>query len=272
MSLHKFPLTAIQKIQQHIRQSLTLPDSERRLEAWSFPDDVDELPIPESLDDLGDLFKFGSALSTESAGFDEEGRWLLSTVNPAAALLQIPSLQLRAGWRWVTFLHRRKTGGINTVWAVPEEMATVAQLELAMENASDRGHPPQPEQGLDDPMAALTGDRSPMSFVIASILRRELKEFGALGADGKWQNHRPIEVIPNQMKWQWKGDPPKDLAPKVKVLPDGRVAVEFFTCRVKPPIVICRHIDQYDKRDDYVAASSDRAIALMAAKVQQASQ
>jgi hypothetical protein len=265
MSLQKIPIPAIQKVQQHIRSALTLPASEQRLESWTSPGSLEEPPIPESLDDLGDLFKFGGPLTAEPE-LDESGYWSISTVNPAAALIQLPNLSLKPGWRWVTFLHRRKTGGISKTWAVPEDMGTTAQLELAIEGAGDRNQPPRPEGAVDDPLAVVTGDRSPMSFVIASVLQRELQAFGAIGADRTWQNHRPVAEIPAQVKWQWRSQAPKDIAPKVKVLPDGRAAVEFYTCRVKPPIVLYRHVDQY-KADSYAANHSDKAMAMAQTKV-----
>ena len=262
MSLHKFPIATIQKVRQHIRSALTLPESEQRLEAWTMIESAEEPPEPESLDELGDLFKFGNPLTEEPSELGEDGRWLISTVNPAAALIKLPGLQLKPGLRLVTYLHRRKTDGISMTWAVPETLGTTAHLEDALAQAGDRLHPPHLEGALAQAMAAIEGDRSPMSFLIASILWRELQEFGALGTDNKWLNHRPIDAAPTQVQWQWQGQPPKDFSPKVKLLDDGQAAVEFFTCRVKPPVVIVRHLDQYPAQS-YDVHCSDRAIAVI---------
>lgn len=262
MPLQKFPISVFQKVQQHIRSALTLPESERQLEAWSLPGALEELPEPESLDDLGNLFKFGNPLEEAPPELGEEGRWTISTINPAAALIKLSGLRLKPGLRLVTYLHRRKTGGISMTWAVPEAMSTTAQLEIALAQVGrDRNQPPQPAEAIAV-MDAFEGDRSPMSFLIASILQRELQELGALGIDSKWLHHRPIEALPAQAKWQWRADPPKDLLTKVQVAPNGQAAIEFFTCRVKPPVVICRHVDQY-AAGSYHPKSVDRAIAVI---------
>jgi hypothetical protein len=111
-------------------------------------------------------------------------------------------------------------------------------------------------------MDAIQGDRSAISFVVASLLQRELKELGALGKSCDWSHHRLISTPPTQVTWQWRVEnPPKDLAPKVRVLDNGKAAIEFFSCRVVSPIALFQHIDQY-QTDGYKAARVDRAIAV----------
>jgi len=125
---------------------------------------------------------------------------------------------------------------------------------------------------LADVMESLEGDRSPLSFVIVSILRHELKEIGALGNSCDWSHHRFINALPSQRNWQWRvQSPPKDLSPKVVIYPDNRAAVEFFTCRITAPEAIYQQVDQYRadqyradqyRADHYKASSISRAIAI----------
>ena len=110
-------------------------------------------------------------------------------------------------------------------------------------------------------MDAIEGDRSPMSFVVASILRRELKEFGTLGKTRRWSNHRLIDALPAQVQWQWRAQASKDLSPKVRLLPEGKVVLDFFTCRTTAPIAIFQHVDQY-AAGEYQAKGVDRAVAI----------
>lgn len=266
MTLQRVPLPALQKVQQYIREALNLPDSERRLESWTSPGSLEDPPMPESLDDLGDLLKYGNPLGDDLPEIDETGFWMISAVNPGSALIKLPGLELKPNWRLVSYLHRRKTGGISLTWALPEDLSTTAALEDAITNSRDRQAVPKPPGAAIDLMAAIEGDRSVMSFAIASILRREILDFGAIGADQKWHNHRLIAEIPQQIQWQWRNQPPKDLAPKVQMRPEGGAVVEFFTCRVKPPVVICRHLDQYPA-ETYQAQCKDQAIALAQSKV-----
>ena len=94
-------------------------------------------------------------------------------------------------------------------------------------------------------MEAIDGDRSAVSFLVASIVDRELQEFGASGRFRNWTHHRLIDAVPTQVKWQWQTEQPKDLTPKTKVMPDGQAFVEFFTCRASSGVGIYRHVDQY---------------------------
>jgi hypothetical protein len=144
---------------------------------------------------------------------------------------------------------------------VPETLSTTANLQKALIGGGALPIP-QPEGALDNVMEAVEGDRSPLSFVIASILHRELQEMGALGKSCDWSHHRLINALPTQLKWQWKvATPPNDLLPKVVTYPDNRAATEFFTCRVTAPVGIYQHIDQYGA-DRYKSTSLSRAIAV----------
>jgi hypothetical protein len=109
-------------------------------------------------------------------------------------------------------------------------------------------------------MMAVEGDRSALSFVTASLLLRELQEFGRTGDRAEWVHHRFISSVPQQRQWQWRMKPLADLRPRVRLLTDGQAVFEFFSCRVVTPIGIYRHIDHYPI-DHYVARSIDQPIA-----------
>lgn len=259
MSIQKFPLATIQKIRQYIKSGLVLPESERNGQGKAVVEDVD-LPEPESLDALGDLFGFGGMMEPETT-MPSTGEWFVSKINPAAVLLKLPGLSLKPEFRMVSYLYRAEGSGYGKTWAVPEFIAGMAQLEKAIADNERLDQPPQPEGALSDFMSAIEGDRTPASFVVASLLRRELLEVGAVGPHCDWTHHRLIEAVPSQLKWQWKTEQPKDLSPKVRILPDGQAAVELFTCRVVAPVAIFRHLDQY-MADSYRPNSASRPIAI----------
>ncbi len=265
MSVQKIPLETAQKIQRHLRSALTLPESENQPRSWSaYQDatDADEIPLPDSLGELGDLFSFGSPVQEATYAPNTQGQWFISSMNPAAALLKLPGLQLKPDLRWVAYLHRLGEEGTGITWAVPEHLSTTAHLEHALVNRTDRAQPPYPEGALDNVMESLEGDRSPLSFLIASLLRRELRELGAIGKSCRWSHHRLIGILPKPEICQWRIQPPQNLVPKACVWPDGRAAIEFFTCRTIAPIAIFQHIDQYSA-ETYKAAGVDRAIAVI---------
>lgn len=262
MSIQKFPLEAIQKIRQHITKALVLPSSERQPPSVKTFEDADELPEPGSLDDLGSLFQFGGASENQAVRLNQSGEWLVSAVNPAAALVRLPGLKLKSGYRLVSYLYRAEDKELKgVIWAVPEQLSTTDLLEAALEKAGDLNTPPKPQGALPDLFTALEGDRSAASFLVASILRREFLEFGAEGKHRRWAHHRLIDRIPTPLQPDWKKPPPPEMAPRVRVFPDGRAAVEFFSCRIVAPIAIFRHVDQYES-GQYSANCTDRAIAL----------
>ncbi|HEY9640108.1 MAG TPA: hypothetical protein V6C57_06465 [Coleofasciculaceae cyanobacterium] len=259
MSIQKFPLATVNKIRHYIQSALVLTETAQQSQVWAGLDETEEPPEPESLDDLSGLFTFG--------GLDPEeilapgSQWFISTVNPAAALSKLPGLRLKPEYRWVSYLYRDQQEGIGLVFAIPAPLSTTACLEKALTQSRDMTQPPLPEGALGNFMEAIDGDRSAASFLVASLLRRELQEFGALGQRCDWSHHRLIDAAPPQANWRWQGEPLPDLSPKVKILPNGQAATEFFTCRVRNPVALYRHLDQYPI-EHYKPKSLDKAIAV----------
>ncbi|MBD1822483.1 hypothetical protein H6F51_08245 [Cyanobacteria bacterium FACHB-DQ100] len=151
-------------------------------------------------------------------------------------------------------------------WSKPAKCPIVRKALISAGDACtalhDRNTPPKPEAALPNLMDAINGDHSPISFMIASLFHRELLEFGKVGRLASWSQQRLINALPPHPGWQWRTEVPKDFSPKVRVVPDGRVAIEFFTCRTVAPIAIFQHVDQYQARQ-YHPKSVDRAIAVL---------
>lgn len=260
MPIHKLSPKGIQKVRQYLQDTLVIADLENHPRHFSLAEIDEEIPEPTSLDALGDLFRAASLPEDVVSAPNLEGRWFLSSVNPGQVFVKLPGLDLRSGMRLITYLLRTPEGGIGKTWAVPEGWSTTAELEEVLGKICDRSNPPKPHKALDDVMLAITGDYAPTSYVVASLLNRELVEFGAIGQDCQWSCHRLIATPPAKIEWVWKTEVPQDLAPKVRVFEDGRAAVEFFSCRITSPFAIFRHLDQYGA-GSYVAKRVDREIA-----------
>lgn len=258
MSTQRVPLEALQKIRQHLRSTLVVPEIENHPNLYA---NADEPPAPESLDELGSLFHFGSSLKIAPQMPNNQGRWFISSINPGAALIRLPGIRLKPEFRLISYFYRLHDEGIGATWALPEHLSTTSHLEKALISAGGRKQLPKPEGALEDCMDAIDGDRSPPSFIVAALLRRELLEIGRIGRAANWTHHRLIDAIPGQLSWQWRIEMPKDFSPKVRVFPDQRVAIEFFTCRTVAPIVIFQHVDSYPI-GQYRAKSLDRPIAI----------
>ncbi len=261
MAVHTFPVSSLRKIRQYIVNGLALPSAELKLRFRNGSGEDDDIPEPSSLDDLGEVFKLGGFsdfAAPVTVGY-QNPQWVVSPINPGDVLLKLPGLSVKPYIRLVGFFYplAEQTAGI--IWAVPENYSGTAYLEDTLMLGGDLQHPPHPPEALSDFMDAIEGDRSPASFLIASILRREFLDFGSRSHLNSWMHHRLIDSVPKALKPYWNDAQPKNLVPKVNLLEDGRAAVEFFTCRVKPPISICRHIDQYP-RDRYAAKSIKRTL------------
>lgn len=258
MSIQKFPLATLLKIRRYMQTTLALPDAEQQAKVV---ETLDDLPEPESIDDLSGLFSSGTPIVTTLSPILQE-QWFISTVNPAAPLIKMPGLWLKPGFRLVSYLYRSAEGsGVGVVWAVPEEFSTTAQLEKAVKEKHNIAQVPQPEGALGHVMEAIEGDRSAASFVLASILRRELQELGVLGDRRNWAYHHLIEGIPAKYNWQWRTEIPKDLSPKVRLYPDGHAAVELFSCRISGTKTLYRHLDRYPP-NSYKPDSLDKMLAM----------
>ncbi len=265
MSLQTFSLDVVQKVNQHIQGQLALPPSEQQpaLETTAAMA-AEEPPEPSSLDMLGDLFRAGGFEEENSPAPNSHGRWFISTIDPAAALYKLPGLSIKPGVRLVTYLQRRPDGGLGVTWALPELMSTTTHLETALESAGDKLTPPHPRGALGHIMDGVKGDQRPASYLSASLLLRHFKELGRTGKLRRWSHHRLIATVPSQYNWSWQGGTPKDLSPKVKRLSEKSVVVEFFSCRVVPPIALFRHFDQYGGA--YRPKSNDQVMALLQPK------
>lgn len=259
MSFQRYSLATVQKVSQLIRETLVLPPAEQLAPAAASEDGVEELE-PDSLDALGDLFRVGDTPQDSGPAPNLEGRWYISTIDPAEALLKLPGLWIRAGIRLVTYLQQRPDGGLGLTWALPELLSTTEQLEAAIA-ASNGTQAPHPQGALPNVVDAIEGDGSLSSFLAASIFLRELKELGRFGKQARWSHHRFVDQVPPQVNWQWRTQVPKDFAPKVVTLPDGQVLVEFFSCRVIQPIALFRHVDRYGS-SSYQSQTADQVIAV----------
>lgn len=257
MSIQKLSLAALQQVRRYIKSTITLTDIDQKFQDWAMLGNAEDVPAPSSVDNLSSIFAFGNLLSIEQTPCCS--RWAVSTVNPGAALSRLPGVSLKPDVRMVGYVYQCKEDGVGAVWAVPDELSTTWVLEKAIAS-TEVSRRPQPEGAFDHFMEGVKGDRSAVSFMVASLLRRELEEFGSVGQRCDWSHHQLIDAVPALGRWQGQYQQPMDLAPKVRIMPDGKAAVEFFTWRSIKPIALFRHIELYPP-ETYVSKSQNQAIA-----------
>jgi hypothetical protein len=182
--------------------------------------------------------------------------WSVSPVDPMRVLAVFDTLGIRAGYVLRGYQYRAGDNGNGIVWAMPASdslppPAACARMPAHFLDA------PRPSSALDDVMLAIEGDGSPYSYLCASVLARELAEFGARwhgiswGAErilGRRPSHAPSRTVGSLGErapyWTWRRPLPARWSPQVTVTPE-RVAVTFYVLRIVGSECITRITDSF---------------------------
>ena len=182
--------------------------------------------------------------------------WSVSPINVMDVLAVFTSLRIRSGYTLKMYQYRSGGDGNGFVYAIPIE----AEFPEPMSGNYRLTDPPQPPNCLDHYMEAIEGDDSPLSYLHASILKRELSELGAYWHGCSWveqyvMDRNPWEdervssqglqsLIGPQEYWRLDGPCPTDWRPTV--IQDAK------TTTVSMPVfgrvgaeTITRYIDHY---------------------------
>ena len=133
------------------------------------------------------------------------------------------------------------------------------------------------EGTLSDFMEAIKGDRTPWSYFSASILARELQEYGALWHGASWSTYTILDAPPWALtaskgdacredtfspreSWTWTQDEPDDWRPRVEFL-NGRSRVTFYAFSALGGECITEFVDSYSP-DAYAFESEETELAV----------
>jgi hypothetical protein len=122
--------------------------------------------------------------------------WSISPLDPTTVLAPFTSLWLRPGYVLRAYQFKEGGNGNAVVWAVPVD-AEFPDPKLCPRLRGVFLEPPKPPGALDDTMAAFEGDGTPWSYLCASLLARELGEFGAMWHGYEWSTHDILEAKPS---------------------------------------------------------------------------
>lgn len=187
--------------------------------------------------------------------------WSKSHLDPSKLVARFKPLRLRKGYVLRAYQFAEGGNGNAVVWAMPADAEFPEPQDCpTLENHLLKA--PKPFDALDDPMEAVEGDGSPKSYLMASLLRRQIREFGAMWHGMNWSVHYLLDTDP------WKAGPPSDdqspleapMSPRsefkwLKSAPDDwrpcveiegdRVTVTFYTYCGIDRQTIYRHTDTY---------------------------
>lgn len=216
--------------------------------------------------------KIGEAMQVPES--TPEG-WSKSTVDPMKLLAFFPALRMRDGFTLRAYQFKEEGNGNGFVWAMPKD-AEFPAPEDCPKLESHFLKAPKPYDALDDVMEAIEGDDTHEAYWQASLLRRELKDFGALWHGVNWGTHYIVETDPlagprdenadpmrtplsNPSEWRWLESKPTDWCAEVMLEPD-RAVVTFYTYSGFEKEAIYRHVDVY-RRGKYRPRVEEAKIA-----------
>ena len=195
--------------------------------------------------------------------------WSISRVDPGRILTSFTSLWLRPGYALQAYQFKAGDSGNGIVWAMPldAKLPEPADCERLTEQFLE---PPKPHAALENFMDAFAGDGSAWSYLSASLLCRDLHEFGAIWHGCYWSAHEILGDNPWKTKrrppsfgsadaWQWLGPQPEIWRPHVQFA-DDVVTVKFLTFTALGQESIVQHTDTF-KAGHYRFSAATEALA-----------
>lgn len=171
--------------------------------------------------------------------------WSKSRVDPARLLTVFPKLQIRERYVLRAYVFKEEANSNGFVWALPVD-AEFPDPDDCPRLESHFLKPPKPFDALDDMMEVIAGDDSPESYLHASILRREFKEFGGgwhgiiwgmntVLDDTPWnpplrdeEDAGPMYPESKPTEWKWIAPKPESWKPEVRLQTDKAI-VTFYS-------------------------------------------
>ena len=192
-----------------------------------------------------------------------------------------PALQMKEGYTLHGCRYFASGNGNGLVCATKEENCNFELLPIV--NGDLVLFPMSAEEfesvegTLSDFMQAIEGDGTPWSYLSASILARELLEYGALWHGASWSTYTLLDVPPWELTslqdgashkdtlspredWTWVGDEPNNWRPRVDFL-NGRPRVTIYAFSALGGEHITEFVDTYSP-DAYTFESEETDIAL----------
>ena len=215
-----------------------------------------------------------SSLMEENCSEPYEG-WIVYPCEINVILKAFPHLYLEPGKKISGIYYREFAGGNIKPFVIDEETPVFLPDNLTEVSFFEDIH-----MGDPDCMAYISGDKSPESYLEASILSREIPEIGAAWHGLNWTDHTilddtmlnrtcqednsGLETIPSRADlqgslWDWNEPWPVSFNPAVSVSPDG-ITVEFYTYNPMEFERITRFTDYYTP-DSYKYISNETILA-----------
>ena len=189
--------------------------------------------------------------------------WSKSRIDLSDLLRAFQPLSVKPGVVLRAYQFREGGNGRGIVWALPanSEFPEPDCCRLSRHDEQIEIDVPRPPAAFASIMAHIEGDGTPWSYLAASILSREISEFGARWHGREWSVHRILGTNPltslsenvddplaapqgTAAEWHWLEPQPCRWEPHVCV-DQERVTVTFYTYSGWERQRIYRHTDRY---------------------------
>jgi hypothetical protein len=170
-------------------------------------------------------------------------------------------LRIKDGFVLRAYQYREGGNGNGVVWAMPLD-TTFPNPDYCLRLEDRFLAPPKPTAAVDDVMEVIEGDGSPWSYLCASLLGREIYEFGAMWHGCSWGTHKILgknpwaankpskrtweDMLGDRAKWTWQESEPTQWSPQVTE-DKNTMKVMFFTFSGLDMKMIYQHTDTFQK-------------------------
>lgn len=198
--------------------------------------------------------------SDDSGLTDNFEGWRKAPYSLDSVLQRYPHIWLEDGYKLAGYQFRGGIGGNGFPFVIPntEELPEPPKERMDFDWLKTLMSASSLPDWIEPNIAAvLQGDGTPLSYLEASFLLRELHEIGAYWHGINWGSHKPIfskstvhEVIntgESQREWKWESCMPKEWRPCFCVQSNGNYTVEFFSHSGLGQQAIYLHRDIYTK-------------------------
>lgn len=178
--------------------------------------------------------------------------WSRSFDNPESIVNGFSHLRIKKGYKLRAYQFREGGNGNGIVWAIPKDRELPEPSEC--ETLDWFLSPPKPDYALSDFMEAIEGDKTPLSYLQASIVFHELHEFGAMWHGVSWGRDviLPLEekTTDNSYEWEMNENEPEIIEPHFYYNNQGNPVVVFHTINDIGMVTLNRYVHIFNK-DNY---------------------
>jgi hypothetical protein len=221
------------------------------------------------------VFPADGDVSDDPVHNQQNNGWILYPCNPTVILNAFPHLRLDAKKKIAGYYYQELIGG-NVLLSVIDKNTNISFPD----NLSELSVFDKKTKDERDIMSYIRGDKSPDSYIEASLLSREYPEISAFWHGIEWDTHSIIDddrilqkdennknifsKFPdiselNSPDWKWTEGKPLHYDPVV-IFGNDTVQVQFYTYSGRHPQKIVRHTDVYTN-NSYKPISEDIILA-----------